>query len=70
MSNFSSKATAPQIETAAQIERETAKLKDLATKTELRFLVYLLEMAHDEAAVIAKGRRDQAESAATLAQNS
>ena len=66
MSNYNVKATGPQIEVAAQIERELAKLKDLALTTDLRFLVYLIEMAHEEAAVIAKGKREQAEGAATL----
>lgn len=67
MSNYSGKATAPQIEAAAAIERELGRLMDMAMKTDLRFLVYLLEMAHDEAAAIARGRRDQAESAQALA---
>ena len=66
MSNYGSKATGPQIEAAVQIERELSRLKEVALKTDLRFLVYLIEMAHDEAAVIARGKRDQAEGAATL----
>jgi len=61
MSNFSEKVTGPQIEAAAQIERETMRLKEIALKTNLRFLVYLIDMAHDEAAVIAAGKRDQSE---------
>ncbi len=67
MSNFSGKSTSPQIEAAAAIERDLQQLMESAQQTDLRFLVYLLEMAHDETAAIARGRRDQAENAQALA---
>jgi hypothetical protein len=67
MSNFNGKATAPQMESATIIQRDLLRLKDLALNTDLRFLAYLIDMAHDEADVISRGKRDQAESASTLA---
>jgi hypothetical protein len=67
MSNFSSKATAAQVEAAVEISQQIQKLKEIALRADLRFLGYLLDMAYDEAAAIARGKRDQAESAATLA---
>jgi hypothetical protein len=59
MTNFQDRAAGPQIEAAAEIERETMRLKEIALRTNLRFLCYLIDMAHDEAAVIAAGRRGQ-----------
>jgi len=66
MSNFNVKATAPQMDAAIIIRRELLRLKELALSTDLRFLAYLIDMAHDEAEVISRGKRDQAESASTL----
>ncbi len=60
MGNVSGKATAPQIETAVQIEQETARLRELAMKADLHFLVYLIDMAHDEASGLVASIRNKA----------
>ncbi|MDR3497071.1 MAG: hypothetical protein P4L82_20940 [Ancalomicrobiaceae bacterium] len=44
------KMTAPQLETATLIEREASRLRELAMKSELKFLAYLIDMAREEAA--------------------
>ncbi len=66
MSKFGKKASEPQISAASDIERGLAKLKEMAEAAELRFLLYLLEMAQDEAMHVAKGALDFTEGAATL----
>jgi len=66
MSNYSVKATEPQIEAAAHIEQELLGLREMAIKSDLRFMAYLIEMAHDEAVVVAQGRRHPVETAPTL----
>jgi hypothetical protein len=67
VTKFNSKASDHQIEVAIQIEHEMARLKELAAKVDLRFLVYLMEMTHDEAAVIARGKGTETGFATTIA---
>jgi hypothetical protein len=60
------KATEAQVSVAAEIEKALAVHVAAAQNVDLRFLVYLMEMALDEAASIAGGRFDGTESATTL----
>lgn len=60
------KATEAQIAVAAAIEKALAVHVAAAQSVDLRFLVYLIEMALDEAASIARGRVDGVQSASTL----
>lgn len=60
------KATEAQISVAAEIEKALALHVVAAQNVDLRFLVYLIEMALDEAAAIARGRIDGIETALTL----
>lgn len=60
------KATEAQISVASEIEKALAFHVVAAQNVDLRFLVYLIEMALDEAASIARGRVDGIETALTL----
>lgn len=60
------KATEAQISVATEIEKALALHVVAAQNVDLRFLVYLIEMALDEAAAIARGRIDGIETALTL----
>ena len=51
------KITASQLETAVLIEREAARLRELAVKSDLKFLAYLIDMAREEAANYGRGER-------------
>lgn len=60
------KATEAQVSVATEIEKALALHVVAAQNVDLRFLVYLIEMALDEAAAIARGRVDGIETAMTL----
>ncbi|MDR3375704.1 MAG: hypothetical protein P4L98_18405 [Ancalomicrobiaceae bacterium] len=57
MTKPSIKITASQLETAVLIEREASRLRELALKSELKFLAYLIDMAREEAASYGRGER-------------
>jgi hypothetical protein len=64
MKNLTENASAAQIEAASLIERDTARLKELAIRHELRFIAYLIDMAREEAGAVAKRKRVQSAGAA------